>query len=146
MYRQENGITDHYSLFLRKSRYYTCKLYRSAESWLRMFLSCSFFCPFFSGPPFFLSFFLFVRTHAFLPSKSIPMNCLEGRETIVGPTMINFFCVATWKIEPVKFIRKNETLDSEMEQSFPFTFDTPWRTELSVAKFHTWVCRPTMLV
>lgn len=80
MYRQENGITDHYSLFLRKSLYYTCKLYRSAESWLRMFLSCFFFCPFFSGPPFFISFFLSFCSYSRFPPFEIHPNELSGRE------------------------------------------------------------------
>lgn len=72
MYRQGNGITDHYSLFLRKSRYSACKLYRSAECWLRMFFSCSFFhhflfsFSFFFRLPFFPPSFMLSRTfHSF---------------------------------------------------------------------------------
>lgn len=86
MYRQGNGITDHYSLFLRKSRYSACKLYRSAERWLRMFFSCSFFHHFlfsFSSFFFFLFFFPFVCPSFLLlscfsalstPSNSVSMN------------------------------------------------------------------------
>ena len=122
MYRQGNGITGHYSLFLRKSRYSGSRACTDQQQPFSRSWECSFHT--LSSPPFlsafssfssfsFSLFFYFVLLAPFTTSNSIPMNRseeLEGRSWFNDDTPFRGGYVGTGGVEKKK--EKRGTLDS----------------------------------
>ena len=146
MYRQGNGITGHYSLFLRKSRYSGSRACTDQQRPFSRSWECSFHT--LSSPPFlsafssfssfsFSLFFYFVLLAPFTTSNSIPMNRseeLEGRSWFNDDTPFRGWLRGNWRRGKKKGKTWNVGLWT-LKQSLPFTFDMPWKTALRIVKF-----------